>query len=50
MEFECKSKTENTASEIKDKLEFKIGATKGDFLKIKVEYSTETETDSMETE
>jgi hypothetical protein len=40
VQFECKASTEDGTSKIKDKIKFNVGATKGDFLKIKVEYET----------
>lgn len=41
--WECKASTEDDVSEIKDEIKFKVGATKGDFLKIDIEYESEIE-------
>jgi len=48
--FECRSVTQNVDGEVKDKLKFKVGASKGDFLKITVEYDTKWETTANDTE
>lgn len=51
VEFKCKSVTDDGTSQFKDTLHFKVGASKGDHLKITVEYDSKWETlPSSETE
>jgi len=50
VEFECKSITTDSMSDIEDELKFKVRATRGDYLKITVKYETEVETAQSETE
>jgi hypothetical protein len=49
VEFECKAKTEDAVTEVKDKIEFKVSFDE-DGLKVKVEYEQEIETEELETE
>ena len=50
VEFECKSITSDSMSDIEDELKFKVRASSGDYLKITVKYETEVETAQSETE